>query len=95
MIKITDAAKDKLKEKLTGHPGKYLRIMTQGFGWGGPKLGLTLDESKENEKPQQINGMDVLVDDFAAAVAGDSTVEWVESPYGGYFTITPDSGIGC
>jgi len=58
-------------------------------------LGLTLDEPKEKETPQQINGLEVLVDDFAAAVAGDSTVEWVESPYGGYFTITPASGSSC
>jgi len=32
MITITDSARDKLKEKLVAHPGKYLRIMTQGFG---------------------------------------------------------------
>jgi iron-sulfur cluster assembly protein len=95
MIKITDSARDKLKEKLVAHPGKNLRIITQGFGWGGPKLGLTLDEPKENEKTEQVNGIDVLMDDFAGAVAGDSTVEWLESPYGGYFTITPDSGSGC
>jgi len=32
MITITDSARDKLKEKLAEHPGKYLRVVTQGFG---------------------------------------------------------------
>jgi Fe-S cluster assembly iron-binding protein IscA len=58
-------------------------------------LGLTLDEPKENEKTEQVNGVDVLIDDFVNAVAGDSVVEYIDSPYGGYFTITPSFGGSC
>ena len=32
MIVITDIARDKLKERLAAHPGKYLRILVQSFG---------------------------------------------------------------
>ena len=58
-------------------------------------MGLTLDEPKEKETPQQVNGIDVLIDDFVAAVAGDSKVEWIESSHGGYFAIIPTSGSSC
>jgi Fe-S cluster assembly iron-binding protein IscA len=32
MVKITDVAKDKIKEVLKENPGKYLRIVLQGIG---------------------------------------------------------------
>ena len=32
MIEITDLAKTKLKEVLDSNPGKYVRVMIDGFG---------------------------------------------------------------
>lgn len=32
MISITDLAKDKIQEVLNNNPGKYLRLVIQGFG---------------------------------------------------------------
>ena len=32
MIKITDIARDKLKEVLDSNPGKHLRVIIQGYG---------------------------------------------------------------
>jgi len=32
MLEITDAARDKFKEVLKDHPGKCLRIVTEGYG---------------------------------------------------------------
>jgi hypothetical protein len=32
MIEITDVARGKIKEVLDNTPGKYLRVMIQGFG---------------------------------------------------------------
>lgn len=32
MIEITDVAKDKLKEVLDSNPGKYLRVVVEGYG---------------------------------------------------------------
>jgi hypothetical protein len=31
-----------------------LRLLIAGYGWGGPSLGIALDESKEDEKNTQI-----------------------------------------
>ena len=32
MINITDSAKDKLNEVLEKNPGKFLRVVIEGFG---------------------------------------------------------------
>jgi Fe-S cluster assembly iron-binding protein IscA len=32
MINVTDAARDKIKEVLKENPGKYVRIVIEGFG---------------------------------------------------------------
>jgi hypothetical protein len=32
MIKISDLAKDKIKEVMQKNPGKFLRVMIQGYG---------------------------------------------------------------
>jgi len=32
MIEITEFAKGKIKEVLNNNPGKYLRVVIQGFG---------------------------------------------------------------
>jgi len=32
MINITDLAKEKIQEVLKNNPGKYLRLVIQGFG---------------------------------------------------------------
>jgi hypothetical protein len=33
---ISDVARDKVKEVLGENPGKYLRIVIRGVGWGAP-----------------------------------------------------------
>ena len=32
MIKVTDTARDKFKELMKEHPGKFLRVVFEGFG---------------------------------------------------------------
>lgn len=32
MVRITDMAKEKIEEVLQNNPGKYLRLVVQGFG---------------------------------------------------------------
>jgi len=49
MIKITEKAKRVIPETLKNHPSKMLRIIISGFGWGGPRIGLVLDEPNKEE----------------------------------------------
>ena len=95
MVEITDVARDKLKEVLNKNPGKYLRIVMEGIGWGGPRLGLALDEPNENEDATQINGIDVLISDAVKPFADRNTIDYVNSPYGEGFAVTPPGHSYC
>ena len=90
MINVTDAARNKLKEVLNNNPGKHLRIFIEGYGWGGPNLGLTLDEPKKNENQIQTNGIDFLVTDDVKDYAERSTIDYINEGYQESFTI----GVG-
>ena len=50
-ISISKEAQDKLQGILTKSSFEQpaVRIFFAGFGWGGPELGLTLDESKDSK----------------------------------------------
>ena len=69
-MKITDVAATKFKEILTEKKSSIdtmLRVSFGGFGWGGPKLQLTLDELKNDD--------DVLVESQGVKVVYASFIE--------------------
>ncbi len=51
-------------------------------------MGMALDEPQENEQPVHVNGIDVLVEDSVRPLVDDTTIDYVEHPYGEGFTIT-------
>ena len=87
MLQITDSAKDKIKLIQEQQKGKLLRISMDGMGWGGPKLGMALDEPKENEKPVQVNGIDVLIEDIVRSLTDETIIDYVDEPSGRGFLI--------
>ncbi len=87
MVEITDVASGKIKEVLSQNPGKHVRVIVRGYGWGGPKLGLVLDEPQGNETAIPINGIDVLISDEVKAFVEGNTIDYVKEPYREGFTI--------
>ena len=81
MLEITDVARDKIKEVLSENSGKYLRIAIEA-GWGGPRLGLALDELKENEETIQVNSIDLLMSDNVKSSADGNTIDYIQSTEG-------------
>jgi len=55
---------------------------------------MALDEPQENEKPVQINGMDVLISEFHMPYFEDVTVDYIMEASNEGFTIT-GSGNSC
>jgi len=94
MLEITDVARDKIKEVLSENSGKYLRIAIEA-GWGGPRLGLALDELKENEKTTQVNGIDLLISDEAKPYSDGNTIDYIQSTDGEGFVIDKPGQTGC
>jgi Fe-S cluster assembly iron-binding protein IscA len=56
---------------------------------------MALDESRENEKAVQINGIDVLVDEDARDFAEGSTIDYMDDLYQKGFTIGIGGCSGC
>ena len=94
MLEITDAARDKIKEVLSENAGKYLRITIEA-GWGGPRLGLALDELKENEETTQVNGIDLLISDKVKLYSDGNTIDYIQSTDGEGFVIDNPGHTGC
>ena len=94
MLEITDVAREKIEEVLSEYPGKYLRIAIEA-GWGGPRLGLALDELKENEETTQINGIDILISDEVKPYSDVSTIDYIQSTEGEGFIIDQPRQTGC
>lgn len=70
MIKVTEMAAEKIKENILKqkNPKKVmLRISFAGYGWGGPRLQLTLDELKNQD--------DVVIESQGITVIYNSDIE--------------------
>ncbi len=94
MLEITDVARDKIKEVLSENSGKYLRIAIEA-GCGGPRLGLALDELKENEETTQVNGIDLLISDEVKSYTDGNTINYIPSTDGEGFVIDKPGQTGC
>ena len=95
MLQITHTAREKFKELMKEHTGKFLRVVFEGFGWGGPSLGLTLDESKDEKQLYTINEIDVLIDDNVLPHAKESQIDYISNSYGEGFSIAAVAGSSC
>lgn len=59
-VSLSQRAKEEIfKENINN---KALRIYVAGFGWGGPKFGLSLDEVKEGDVVKESDGLKFVVD---------------------------------
>lgn len=95
MLTITDTAREKFKELMKEHTGKFLRVVFEGFGWGGPSLGLTLDESKKEEEAYTINEIEVLIDNNVLPHTKGNQIDYISNSYGQGFSIAPTAGSSC
>lgn len=86
MVKISQLAADKLKETISKqkNPEKVmLRISFGGFGWGGPRLELALDELKnQNDIFVESEGITIVygsdIDPYVCNSVIDYSNSWFE-----------------
>ena len=64
MIEVTDNAKDELVKLLETEQAinKQIVIYFQGFGWAGPNLGMTLEESIDDMIKYSSNSIDAYME---------------------------------
>lgn len=61
-MKITDEARELLKQVLKENNTSGIRVYFAGFGWGEPEIGLALDEPEEDDEVKIINEIQVAID---------------------------------
>ena len=79
---ITDKAKLYIEAILTEHNVSSFRVVFAGMGWGGPKLGLALDEAEETDQIKVINGLTVAIDELVAPYIADIVLDCQTNEFG-------------
>ena len=92
-MKITDEALAAIQPILAENAGKLLRIVFEGFGWGGPKLGLALEEPEEKDTIE-INGLSLMMDETVKGFSQDQILDFIDDKRGSGFIIQSVQG-GC
>ena len=88
-----EATKDAVKEvkkilKKQETSDKVIRVNIEGFGWGGPSLGLVLDEHKNDDYTQEIEGIKFVAGEELNRYKGFN-IEYVNSFIRKGFVVTP------
>ena len=100
-ISISSEAKEELQGIITKtdfeHP--TVRIFFAGYGWGGPKLGLTLDESQDkNDASFKLHEINFLVDENLKkmiGVAAPVAIDFQRSIFGEGFVVSYGGEACC
>ena len=98
-IKVTDNARNEVLELMesSGYKDPVLRINFSGFGWGGPRMGLVLDELTVNDKNViKDNDVNVVYDSKLKNyidVKSSITIDFRKDRYGSGFVI--QGGSSC
>jgi len=92
MITLNSVAAQKFKEiasKTANPENQMLRIFFKGYGWGGPRWGLTLDELKKDyDIIQESNGIKIVYDNNIASELGSLIIDYSDKWYNRGFYIS-------
>lgn len=86
-MNITDGAKQKLDVIFQEKGTNGIRFYSNGSGCCGPQLGLSLDEPKDTDIIQEINGVKVALDRGIKDSVTDLTLDNNETPDGSRFVL--------
>jgi len=86
-MNITDRAKQKLEAIFQEKGVNGIRFYSNGSGCCGPQVGLSLDEPKDTDTIQEINGVKVALDQDVKDSVEELTLDNDETPDGSKFVL--------
>jgi iron-sulfur cluster insertion protein len=98
MVDVTLAALERFKILLASDPGKVVRFSVSSGGCNGFVKQISTGIVESDDILQTFDGVTLAVDPATATIAGDATIDWVQSLDGSYFEIripSATSGCGC
>lgn len=84
MVKFTPKAAEGIKNLLKQqHEGTMVRLVMAGYGWGGPTIGLALDETvQERDKVWEVEDIKVVLQDNLIPYANGATIDMRKDFFG-------------
>ena len=98
LIQIQARAIKKIAEIHQRDPLAVFRIFVQGFGWGGPRLGIAQDERKENDIDVEISDAHIVIAKKELAYVlsrGGVRIDHADSGWGGGFYVSRIYASSC
>ena len=99
MVKVSEIAAEKLKEVISKEKNSeniMLRVVYGGFGWGGPKLQLTLEELKDaNDVVVEAQGIKFVYNSGIEEYAANCFVDYSDKGFQRGFTIRGEKTSSC
>lgn len=87
-ISFNEITKNALIQHLEKKGKSSVRLLIKGFGWGGPILGVVLDEQQEDDIVESANGIKFVVDKESSFVFEDSKIMYTKSFFGESFKVS-------
>lgn len=73
---------------------KAIRIFVSGFGWGGPRFAMSLDEAKSDDIMKEVDNIRFVVDKNLDDQFSNIIVDYRKSLFGSGFVISLDGTRG-
>ena len=88
-ITLPESAVKTLKDILQDNQDRpqTIRVYFAGIGWGGPSVGIALDEQKDSDVAYEVEGLQFIMDKNEYVQHGDIVIE--DTGYG--FRVIPES----
>lgn len=84
--------KEELLKNLKDASKSAVRLMVRGFGWGGPILGVTLDEPFDDDRIVTIDGIKFAIEADSSYLFDNSKIVYTKGLFGKGFNIIPAGG---
>ena len=86
-ISFDEVTEIAFKKQLSEKNKSSVRLLIKGFGWGGPILGIVLDEQQEDDILERVKGINFIVDNESSFVFEDTKIIYAKSIFGESFKV--------
>lgn len=95
MINISDKAKIELEKTLKDKAAENhsIRVYVTGFGWGGPRFGLALDEKQEDDNAYNVDEFEFIISDDIKDQFAPFAIDFAGGWIGKGFVIRSEKGV--
>ena len=95
MFQVTEKANEMIKDHLKDQEElPSIRVFLNPGGWGGPSLGMALDEPKEDDDTFDNDGLTFVMNSQLFQDVKPVTIDYVTSPMGAGFRISSNMALG-